>query len=191
MGGGSCWERWLVWLWCLCPGKIMTIRKGSFSLFPLLVHSFFVCLSSLRSSCISQARSLPEFLVFLYNRVVCSWALIKFPLKISQLSWAPFPFMAVSQGTLPSNSLKISQSLLSWHPESKSCCFSPQPSFGSWAQSSYGYCNQSCQPWLHFPLAFHSLRAVVLVEHYLWLNLQHFCYEIITNIIQGFPGMLT
>lgn len=153
MGEGGCWERWLVWLWCLCPGKIMTTRKGSFSLFLLLVHSFFVYFSSLRSSWLSQARSLPEFLVFLYNRMVCSWALKKFPLKISQLSWAPFPFMAASQGTLPSNSLKISQSLLSWHPESKPCCVPPQPSFGSWAQSSCGYCNPSWQLRLHFPLA--------------------------------------
>lgn len=144
---------------------------------------FFVCLSSLRSSCISEARSLPEFQVFLYNRVVCSWALKKFPLKISQLSWAPFPFMAVSQGTVPSNSQKISQSLLSWHPESKPCCVPPQPSFGSWAQSSCGYFKPSCQPWLHFPVALHSLQAVGLVEHYLWLSLQHLCYEIITNTI--------
>lgn len=77
----------------------------------------FLWFCSWRSSWHNQAGLLPEFLVFLYNRMVCSWALKKFSLKISQLSWAPFPFMAASQGTLPSNSLKISQSLLSWNPE--------------------------------------------------------------------------
>ena len=52
----------------------------------------------------SQAGLLLKFSILMHNRIVCSWALKQFSLKISQLSWAPLPFMALDQVILPSSS---------------------------------------------------------------------------------------
>lgn len=129
------------------------------SLFPLLVHSFFFL------ECILvhwQASGLVKQTSCQNSQSSCTtvWFVPEpsksFSVKISQLSWALFPFMASSQGTPPNNFLKISLKVCSPEIQSaKACCFPSQASFRSRDHSSCSYCNPSCQLWLHFPHALH------------------------------------
>lgn len=68
-----------------------------------LLSTPFLCASSTRSSLSSHAGLLMKFPVFPHDKMVHCWALSKLLLETSQLSRAPFPFMAAPQGIRPGN----------------------------------------------------------------------------------------